>query len=749
MQPSASRRRVRPFLSRSAAGFVLLVAVLFLAASGARAQTTVCSGQTGAAAVQCVQDGYTPSETLGYGPARDVMYRDIDSDAAGRLSGIYSGYTITLTPGEDPSQDAYSKDVNAEHVFPQSKGAGTEPRRSDIHNLYPARVQVNSARGNLPFGESPNAQTDIWYRDASTQSTVPGSEIDAYSERLGQSLWEPREGREGDVARSVFYFYTVYRDAADAAFFESMQAELLDWHQSDPVTAAERDRSQAIAVEQGNENPFVLDETLAGRIYGSGPAGPVVAFDPTTVTVSEDDGSATVTVRYDDPDGAAVDVDVALRPGESSAESGDVDGFTRETVSFPASATDGATRSVSVPIADDADAEGSETAVFELTDITTSGGAQIGLSDTVLLTIIDNENPLVINEVLADPAPNLDGDANGDGTRSATDDEFVEIYNTSASNAVDLSGYEYVDVTVGVRHVFPGGTTLAPGEAVVVFGGGTPAASIPGVVQTASTGTLALNNGGDTFRIVNSAGTEVLSFTFDGSVDDQSLTRDPDFTGGFVPHGTASGAGALFSPGKTIGGEPLPVELTAFDAAWNRRRGGAQLTWTTAAEADNADFAIERRVDRASEGSTWTQVGFEEGGGTTDRVRTYRFLDAGVPGGGNAFTYRLRQIDRDGTEALSDPVTVRRPAPEAVAVRGVFPNPARQQATLRMEVPERGEIAVEVYDVLGRQVWSTTARGGPGRVDVPLPAERLSSGVYGVRVRTRSTRRTARLTVAR
>jgi hypothetical protein len=87
----------------------------------------VCAGQTGQAVLQCIQNGYSPTGTLGYGPARDVMYRDIDARPSGELEGICSGYTITLTPGADPSQDAFAKGINAEHVFPQSRGAGTEP----------------------------------------------------------------------------------------------------------------------------------------------------------------------------------------------------------------------------------------------------------------------------------------------------------------------------------------------------------------------------------------------------------------------------------------------------------------------------------------------------------------------------------------------------------------------------------------------------------------------------------------------
>lgn len=51
---------------------------------------------------------------------------------------------------------------------------------------------------------------------------------------------------------------------------------------------------------------------------------------------------------------------------------------------------------------------------------------------------------LLINEVLADPPPGIDGDANGDGYRSSSGDDFVEIYNYG-DEAADLWGVKIAD----------------------------------------------------------------------------------------------------------------------------------------------------------------------------------------------------------------------------------------------------------------------------------------------------------------
>lgn len=726
----------------------LALLLLAFAPGTAAAQTTVCEAQTGQAALQCIQDHFTPTATLGYGPARDVMYSEIDSDASGQLEGIYSGYTITLDPGDDPSQDAYSKGINAEHVFPQSQGAGNEPQRSDIHNLYPAHAPVNSARSNTPFGESPDAQTDTWYYLSQTRGAPPSSNIDAYSERLGSSAWEPRESKKGDIARAVFYFYAVYTNAANDAFFEGMIDQLLDWHASDPVTQSERDRSTAIAAEQGNENPFVLDATLASRTFGTASSGPTLVFDPATLTAGEGT-AATLTVRYHNPDGHAVDVDVVFQSGSSTAASNDLDGFSAQTVSFPASASGGATRTVSLTITDDNDAEGSEEALFQLANLSTSGSAEAGTDNTAILSITDNENPLVINEVLADPATGPEGDANQDNARSATEDEFIEIYNTSTTATVDLSGYEYIDDGVGLRHVFPEGSTLPPEAALVVFGGGTPAGSIPGVVQTASTGTLALNNGGDSFTIVDEAGNAVLTYNYDGSVDDQSMTRDPDFTGPFVPHSAASGSGgALFSPGRSVGSTPLPVELVAFTARHARR--GVQLIWSTASETNNAGFEVQRRGQH----DTWTTLGFIGGAGTTQTEHTYRYTDTALPFEAEALTYRLRQIDTDGSVHLSDAITVQRDPASRLALHPIFPNPASGPVTLRYTLPSgiNGAVHIELVDVLGRRVRRISHHPGPSndqRHELQFNPRGLPSGTYFVRIRADGQARTRSITIVR
>ena len=60
---------------------------------------------------------------------------------------------------------------------------------------------------------------------------------------------------------------------------------------------------------------------------------------------------------------------------------------------------------------------------------------------------------LIINEIHADPADDLAGDANGDGDRQPDEDEFLEIVNTTDA-PIDLAGWTITDA-VKVRPAIP------------------------------------------------------------------------------------------------------------------------------------------------------------------------------------------------------------------------------------------------------------------------------------------------------
>ena len=185
----------------------------------------------------------------------------------------------------------------------------------------------------------------------------------------------------------------------------------------------------------------------------------------------------------------------------------------------------------------------------------------------------DPSRDIFINEVLADPPDGIAGDANHDGLRDGTQDEFIEIVNGTFSELISLSGWTIRTRATGgttetTRFAFAPGTFLAAGEAIVVFGGGTfnpndPAFGCAQVMKASTSNGLSLTNSGLTILVRDAAGHLITQFSYGSSTGlegdhNQSLTRSPDITGAFVQHASAAGAnGRAYSPGLRVSGTPF------------------------------------------------------------------------------------------------------------------------------------------------------------------------------------------------
>lgn len=254
----------------------ILILLLFLGPL-AFAQAPIEPCKFGQPLIDALQQSYTPSSPLGYNNGRDILYSEIDNVGV-ELSGIYTGFTVTLDPSEDPSISAFQNGagINAEHVYPQSYGAGDEPQRSDLHNIFPSKVNVNSERGNCAYGEIEDSDTDLWFYQSIQQNIMPSQDIDLFSEKDEEDcFFEPRESVKGNIARAMFYFYAIYQSEANAEnpnFFAPQKAILQQWHEADPVDQQEKTRDSLIASFQGNSNPFILDPSLVERAFFSADA---------------------------------------------------------------------------------------------------------------------------------------------------------------------------------------------------------------------------------------------------------------------------------------------------------------------------------------------------------------------------------------------------------------------------------------------------------------------------------------------
>ena len=186
----------------------------------------------------------------------------------------------------------------------------------------------------------------------------------------------------------------------------------------------------------------------------------------------------------------------------------------------------------------------------------------------------------------------------------------------------------------------------------------------------------------------------------------------------------------------------LPVELGALEATTDGE--AVVLNWQTSAERGNAGFHVEMREAQAGGFET---LGFVAGAGTTTGATSYRFRADGL--GAGRYTFRLKQVDRDGTARYSAKVEAVVEMAEAFVLESAYPNPFNPQATVRFAVREQQPVRAVLYDVMGREVqvlFDGTAAAGQMQT-VRIDGSRLASGMYLVRVAGRSFSRTQTITL--
>ncbi|MCK5902148.1 MAG: endonuclease [Cocleimonas sp.] len=163
--------------------------------------------------------------------------------------------------------------INAEHVFPMAwvvkslncldrqccreKSKRFRLMESDLHNIYPARKDLNAARGSYSFGEVEGEERNWLSFDF---------EID-----YQRNLVEPPHVHRGEIARSIFYMV----DAYGLKLFRKQMLLLRNWNELDPPSEEEQRRNHRIEQLQGGRNYFIdhpsaIDTLKVRLIHGKG-----------------------------------------------------------------------------------------------------------------------------------------------------------------------------------------------------------------------------------------------------------------------------------------------------------------------------------------------------------------------------------------------------------------------------------------------------------------------------------------------
>jgi hypothetical protein len=179
----------------------------------------------------------------------------------------------------------------------------------------------------------------------------------------------------------------------------------------------------------------------------------------------------------------------------------------------------------------------------------------------------------------------------------------------------------------------------------------------------------------------------------------------------------------------TVNAGATPVELKNFQASV--LGNDVLLSWTTVSEANNYGFAIERKAVNGR----WEEIGFQTGKGTTNALNFYSFIDKAVKAG--HYLYQLKQIDFDGQIKFSPAIEVVVGTAKNYLLAQNYPNPFNASTKIQFQVPEKTQVKLTLYDMLGKKIAVLTDNVfDAGTHEILVDASELNSGLYFYKLET-------------
>jgi hypothetical protein len=185
----------------------------------------------------------------------------------------------------------------------------------------------------------------------------------------------------------------------------------------------------------------------------------------------------------------------------------------------------------------------------------------------------------------------------------------------------------------------------------------------------------------------------------------------------------------------------LPVELSSFTV--NIVHNNAALCWMTATEVNNNGFEIERLIVSEKKSSLvyardekWCKIGFVEGNGTTNAPKEYSFIDKNIASG--KYSYRLKQIDRDGKFEYSKEVEITvNNVPKEFSLEQNYPNPFNPTTAINYQLSAGGFTTLKVFDAIGREAATLVNEvKEAGEYITQFNGTNLAGGVYFIKLQS-------------
>jgi len=218
------------------------------------------------------------------------------------------------------------------------------------------------------------------------------------------------------------------------------------------------------------------------------------------------------------------------------------------------------------------------------------------------------------------------------------------------------------------------------------------------------------------------------SFSTSNSTTNDGLDSDVDHSNGANTTGVYTTAPGVHMPNVDAGlvvGVALPVDLVSFVGQY--RSDFVYLSWATATEINTEYFAVERRHESEDEFMGITrQPAF--GSAYKYQLNDYNILNSGT------YYYRLRIIDTDGSEELSDVISV-----DIDRDRNginLYPNPSIDKVNIEFTLGDSKNVRIDIFNVDGRMIGEAVINKtiNKGKTLTELDLRSIPAGVYSVKI---------------
>jgi Secretion system C-terminal sorting domain len=186
-------------------------------------------------------------------------------------------------------------------------------------------------------------------------------------------------------------------------------------------------------------------------------------------------------------------------------------------------------------------------------------------------------------------------------------------------------------------------------------------------------------------------------------------------------YGTGATSGTFTA---AVSSGAFPIELKSFTG---KTDGSANmLYWETLTERNVAWHVVERSLDNAK----WAEVGRLEGQQESSNLKKYELADHQPLA--KAY-YRLRSVDLDGSENVSDAILLTRKG-AGFGIEAAYPSPTSSALTVQFTALREETVTIRLVDLMGRVVLEQQFEATDGLNEVPLQIGALQTGVYNVTI---------------